>query len=108
MGSAETLHQIHVDRAAIEANVQKAVTDWRGLLSGSVRDARQMLREVLEAPLRFTPGGKTYRFAGPVATGRLIAGAVLSTNVASPRDVADSRQPTNVASPAGFEPALPA
>jgi len=27
--------------------------------------------------LRFTPDGKTYRFTAPVATGKLIAGAVL-------------------------------
>jgi hypothetical protein len=33
IGSAETLHQIHVDRAAIEAKVQKKVADSRGLLS---------------------------------------------------------------------------
>ena len=64
--------------------VQGAVANWRGLLSGSVADGRQMLREVLEAPLRFTTEGKTYGFTGPVATGKLIAGAVLPTYVASP------------------------
>ena len=48
MGSAQTLHQIHVDRTTIEAKVQHAVADWRGLLSGSVADGRQLLREVLE------------------------------------------------------------
>lgn len=84
IGSAEALHQIHVDRAAIETKVQTAVADWRGLLNGSMADARQMLREVLEAPLRFTPDGKPYRFTGPVATGKLIAGVVLPTKVASP------------------------
>jgi hypothetical protein len=89
IASAETLHRIDVDRAAIEADVQKTVADWRGLLNGSVQDGRQMLREVLEAPLKFTPDGKTYRFSAPVATGKLIAGAVL---------------PTCVASPTGFEP----
>jgi hypothetical protein len=68
---------------------QKKVADWRGLLNGSIADARQMLREVLEAPLRFTPEGKTYRFTGPVATGKLIAGAVL---------------PIEGTSPTGFEP----
>jgi hypothetical protein len=51
------------------------------------------LREVLEGPLRFTPEGKTYRFSGPVAIGRVIAGAVLEKDGA----------PTNMASPAGFE-----
>ena len=67
----------------METKVQGAVADWRGLLSGSVADGRQMLGEVLEAPLRFTPDGKTYRFTGPVATGTLITGAVLPTKVAS-------------------------
>jgi hypothetical protein len=84
MAAAETLHQIHVDRAAIEATVQATVANWRGLLSGSVADARQMLREVLEAPLRFERDGQTYRFSAPVATGKLIAGAVGLDNVASP------------------------
>jgi hypothetical protein len=46
---AETLHQIHVNRVAIEMKVQRAVADWRGLLSGSVEDGRQLLREVLES-----------------------------------------------------------
>ena len=89
IGSAQTMQQICVDRAGIEATVQRAVADWRGLLGGSVADGRQLLREVLEAPLRFTPEGKTYRFTAPVATGTLIASAVL---------------PTKVASPTGFEP----
>ncbi|HYN10500.1 MAG TPA: hypothetical protein VES67_24135 [Vicinamibacterales bacterium] len=84
IASAKTLYQIQVDREAIEANVQRAVATWRDLLNGSVSDAHQMLREVLEAPLPFTPEGKTYRFRGPVATGRLIVGAVLPTKVASP------------------------
>jgi len=85
IASAETLHQIHVDRGAIEAKVQSAVADWRGLLNGSVADGRQLLREVLEAPLKFERDGKTYRFRAPVATGKLIAGAVLPIKVASPQ-----------------------
>jgi len=67
IGSAETPHQIHVDRPAIEAKVQQAVGNWHGALSGSVADGRQLLREELEAPLRFTRVGKTYRFSAPVA-----------------------------------------
>lgn len=42
-------------------------------------DGRQLLREVLQAPLRFERDGRTYRFSAPVATGKLIAGAVLPT-----------------------------
>ena len=54
---------------------------------GSVADGRELLREVLEAPLKFEPDGKTYRFSAPVATGRLIADTVLlhvPIKVASP------------------------
>jgi hypothetical protein len=61
-------------------------------MSGSVADGRQLLREVPEAPLRFTPDGKTYRFTAPVATGELIAGAVLPTKGTSPRGVEAGRQ----------------
>jgi len=81
-----------VDRAAIEAKVQKTVADWHWLLSGSVADARQLLREVLAAPLRFTPDGKTDRFTAPVATGELIVGAVLPTKGTSPTGVEEGRQ----------------
>jgi hypothetical protein len=49
-----------------------------------VADGRLLLREVLAAPLRFTPDGKTYRFTAAVATGELIAGAVLPTKGTSP------------------------
>ena len=91
MASAETLHQIHIDRAAVEAKVFEALGHWREMLSGSVAEGRQMLREVLEAPLRFERDGRTYRFSGPVATGKLIAGAV------------GLDKPCG-ASPTGFEP----
>jgi len=47
------------------------------------RILRQLLREVLEAPLKFEPDGKTYRFSAPVATGKLIADTVLPTVVVS-------------------------
>ena len=37
-------------------------------------DSRQLLREVLAGPLRFTPEGHTYRFEGEASVGRLLAG----------------------------------
>jgi hypothetical protein len=37
-----------------------------------------------KAPLKFERDGKTYRFSAPVATGKLIAGAMLPTFMASP------------------------
>jgi hypothetical protein len=66
--------------------VQAQIANWRGLLTGSVVvDGRQLLREVLEAPLRFVRDGPTYRFTAPVAVWQIIAGAVLRTCEASPR-----------------------
>ncbi len=35
---------------------------------------RQLLREVLAGPLRFTPDARTYRFEGEAAMGRVLAG----------------------------------
>jgi hypothetical protein len=87
---ADTLQQIQVERSSIEAKVQQAVADWRGLLTGSVADGRQLLREVLAAPLQFTPEGKTYAFTAPTTTGSLIAGSVLPTWVASPTGTSDN------------------
>jgi hypothetical protein len=75
--------QTVLDRS-IEAKVQTKVAEWRGPLTASVADGRQLLREVLAAPLKFTREGRTYRFSAPVVTGQLIAGAVLPTNGASP------------------------
>jgi hypothetical protein len=85
VGSAETLYQIHVDRAAIEAEVQNEIAGWRALLTAaSVVDGRELLRKVLAEPLRFTPDGKVCRFRGRTRMGEVIAGAVVPTLVASP------------------------
>ena len=40
--------------------------NWRGLLTGQVVDGRQLLRESLIGPLKFTPEGRQHRFAGEV------------------------------------------
>jgi hypothetical protein len=93
IAAAQAVNRIHADRAEVERKVQAQVAAWRDLLeSAVVSDGRQLLKEMLEGPLRFTPEGKTYRFVGPVATGRLITGMV--------------GLPPNMASPAGFEPAF--
>ncbi len=42
---------------------KKHVTRWRALLTKHV-EGRELLREVLTGPLRFTPEGRTYRFEG--------------------------------------------
>ena len=72
------------DRKAIETKVRQHVADWRRLLTKQTQDGRQLLREVLAGPLRFTPEGRTYRFEGEAAVGRLLAGiAGLPTLMAS-------------------------
>jgi site-specific DNA recombinase len=78
------------DRKAIEGKVCGYVDRWRALLTDHVEDGRQLLREVLEGPIRFTPDGRAYRFEGEAAIGRLLAGVV--------------GLPTNVVAVRGFEP----
>jgi hypothetical protein len=63
-----------VDRRAIEAKVRMRVKQWRQLLTMNIEDGRQLLREVLAGPLRFTPEGRSYRFDGEATLGQIVAG----------------------------------
>ncbi|MDQ3420060.1 MAG: recombinase family protein, partial [Acidobacteriota bacterium] len=85
IGAAEATEHSEVDREAIEAKVLAQVQKWTSLLTSHVGDGRQLLRELLDGPLRFNPEGKGYRFEGDVTTGPLIAGLVgISPWLASP------------------------
>ena len=91
IATAKAVDQLHADRGVVEARVQAQVTTWRALIDTAVvSDGRQLVNEMLEGPLRFFAEGRTYRFVGPVATGRLIAGMV--------------GLPPNGTSPTGFGP----
>ena len=79
-----------LDRKGIERRVREQLDDWRALLTTNVGDGRQLLREILVGPLRFTPEGKVYRFEGEAAVGRLLSGA--------------AELAPFMASPTGFEP----
>ena len=46
------------------------------LATKHTQDGRQLLREVLAGPLRFTPEGKTYRFEGEASIGTMLAGSI--------------------------------
>ena len=75
------------DRKVVEHRVRQELTQWRSLLTANVADGRQLLREVLVGPVRFTPDGDAYRFEGEAAIGRLFMGsAELAPFLASPRD----------------------
>ena len=41
----------------MQQQVEQQLTEWRGLLGGSVTDARQVLREILSGPIVLTPTG---------------------------------------------------
>ena len=67
------------DVRAIEPAVRDKLAVWRSLLTRQTQDGRQLLREILEGPIRFMPDGKMYRSHRQAALGKLLAGAV--TNV---------------------------
>jgi hypothetical protein len=77
-------HPGATNRRTLEQAVRTCLEDWRGLLARNVQDARQLLREVLEGPLKFTPETGAYRFEGQAAIGRLLGAAGVATFVASP------------------------
>ncbi len=88
---AGRLSVVH-DREAIEQKVLEPVARWRDLLTTHVADGRQLLREVLDGPLMFTPNGKTYRFEGSADTEKLLGEVAVALPGA-----------TGLASPAGIE-----
>ncbi|MDP2319548.1 MAG: recombinase family protein [Acidobacteriota bacterium] len=64
-----------VDRGAVERRVRESLSDWRALLTRNAQDGRELLRRVLDGPIRFTPYNGSYRFEGTAAIGRLLGGA---------------------------------
>ncbi len=74
----------------IERRAQRRLADWRSLFSGGVADAREGFRQLLSAPILFTPfvekGYRAIRFE--LRIGDNLFGSELVTNVASPRGIA--------------------
>jgi hypothetical protein len=65
------------NRRTVEAKIHAHLERWRGLLTKHVEDGRQFFREALTGPVRFAPEGRTYRFEGELALGRLLGVAGL-------------------------------
>ncbi len=85
---------MRIDQRAIETQVRERLVLWRALLTEHVEDGRELLRQVLARPLRFTPEGTRYGFEGEAAVGRLLVGSVgLATFVASPPGFEPGFQP---------------
>ena len=89
IGALEIGRAGRFDRRTIEASVTRYLDHWRGLLASThVHDGRQLLREVLDGPLRFTPDGRAYRFAGDARLGGLLLGVVgLPTEMVAVRGI---------------------
>jgi site-specific DNA recombinase len=75
------------DRAAVDARVRESLSDWRALLTRNTQDGRELLRRVLDGPIRFTPENGAYRFEGTAAIGRLLGGSENNHLVWRPRRV---------------------
>ena len=75
--AAEAVDVRRFDRKAIERRVRHQLNDWWRLLTTNVGDGRQLLREILVGPLKFTPEGDVYRFEGEATFGRLLSGQPL-------------------------------
>jgi hypothetical protein len=65
-----------VNRAALEAQVRERVTRWQEMLTTHTTHGRQLLTEVLDGKLAFTPEGTAYRFDGDATVGPLLRGTV--------------------------------
>lgn len=74
IAAREADHARTVDRVAINARVRNHLERWRALLTKHTADGRQLLREALAGPLRFAPEGRSYRFEGEIAVGRMLVG----------------------------------
>ena len=67
--------------------MRKRLAEWRKLLTGQTEAGRELFRQGLVGPIRFTPDatGPSYRFEGEVAIGRLFTGiAGIAPFIASP------------------------
>ena len=86
---------ISLELRRMEAEAKKRVADLRALLDRNPEEARRTMAAVFNGPITFTPvettDGPRYRLEGQAVVGRVLTGEFPVSNVASP---------------AGFEPAL--
>jgi len=72
----------------VEQDLRAKLDDWRGLLLRNVGSARQALRSLVPARLRFTPkaenGERFYVFEGMAVLDRFLEGIVLPKALVAP------------------------
>jgi hypothetical protein len=69
-----------IDWRLLERQARQRLREWRALLQRQVSHARELLREILVAPIRFTPfttgARRGYRFEGEASLGGLLRGII--------------------------------
>jgi hypothetical protein len=66
-----------IEWPVLAREARRMLQQWRDLLHDDVGDTRQVLRELLEGPLQFTPimmGRRGYRFDGALTIGGQLGG----------------------------------
>lgn len=64
------------DWRLLERQARQRLGEWRALFGRDTAGSRQLLRELLEEPLRFTPIARGYHFEGAAAIGEIFSGIV--------------------------------
>lgn len=76
----------------VERQARQLLADWRGLLAKHAPDARPVLRELLDGPIRFTPimdgERRGFQFNGAVKTGGFLLGIVRGNESGVPGRIA--------------------
>jgi hypothetical protein len=73
--------------ADLEREIRERLTNWRAMLRRNVPQGRQMLRKLIQSPLRFEPVGTTWAFTGQAAIDKILAefhDSEIAKSVASP------------------------
>ena len=77
----------------LERDLRLKLGDWRRLLRGSVPEARQILRALIQDRIDFTPEvqgtRRLYRYEGTFSVGPLFDGVIDPQALASPRGLAN-------------------
>lgn len=104
LATAEHLAAV-VDVDAIRTKLNARLIEWRTMLKQQVAQTRQMLRKLLDGPIRLTPlpDGTSVRLEGRATYGKLLDGLIpIASYMVSPAgSVAGWTGPTCVASPTG-------
>ena len=95
----------HCDIAGVERDLRARLKNWRGLLRGYAPNARQVLAQLIDGRLTFTPEpeARRYRFSGTASLGSLVLGEVETSADGSVPSVWCARRDSNPR-PTGSKP----